>query len=91
VYTGFRPAFVMVKSVDSIGSWLIHDGVRDDDNVVETYLRANLSNAETTSAPFCDFTSNGFKIRTSAFDNASGYKYIYMAFAEMPAKYSLSR
>jgi hypothetical protein len=39
-----------------------------------------------------DILSNGFKIRgTGANINANGGTYIYMAFAEVPMKYSLGR
>jgi len=92
VYTGFRPAFVMVKWADSTGEWGMHDSARDVDNVVGGVLFAHASDAEYTGYEFYDFTSNGFKIRSSnANRNASGGTYIYMAFAEMPFKYSNAR
>jgi hypothetical protein len=91
VYTGFRPAFVMVKRTDSTGSWVMRDGKRDPYNVVEEALFADLSNS-TTFAWYNDFLSNGFKIRTAeAWENASGGTYIYMAFAENPFKTARAR
>jgi len=91
VYTGFRPAWVMVKRTDSTNNWMLSDSVRDTDNVVTNLLYANLSNAEYALAHL-DFTSNGFKLRTSnASWNASGGTYIYMAFAEAPFKYANAR
>ena len=86
VYTGFKPAFVMVKRTDSTGSWLIHDNKRNDFNVADLWVASNLSNAESTSsAESKDFLSNGWKIRgTGTAQNVSGGTYIYMAFAESP-------
>ena len=85
VYTGFKPAFVIIKRTDSTGSWVIEDSVRSPSNSSMKVLYANLSNAEETLDPYFDLLSNGFKIRwTSTFINASGGTYIYMAFAENP-------
>ena len=92
VYTGFRPAFLMVKlSTASGGNWLIADSTRSPQNVADEILRGNTSGAETDSDYF-DFLSNGFKIRDSLTGlNGSGNTYIYMAFAENPFKYSNAR
>jgi hypothetical protein len=91
VYTGFRPAWLMVKGIDASQNWHMVDNTRDTDNVVEKYLIANLSQAEAT-ADIVDFLSNGFKLRNSAGSiNTSGQTYIYMAFAEQPFKYSNAR
>mgnify|MGYP003660655101 CR=1 FL=1 len=85
VYTGFKPAFVMVKaSSASSYDWIILDNKRDTFNVADASLYANLSNAEATSND-TDFLSNGFKLKsTAAGNNGSGTTYIYMAFAEAP-------
>ena len=97
VYTGFRPAWVMIKRTDSTDSWAIFDSSRDSTNPVERLLRAESSNAEATmtslvSNPFGDLLSNGFKVRnTSTIDNASGGTYIFAAFAESPFSYSNSK
>ena len=86
VYTGFKPAFVLIKSSSSVENWHIFDDVRNTFNPVDRDLRPNLANAETTSAlSNIDFLSNGFKLRNSDADyNGSGTTYIYMAFAENP-------
>ena len=94
VYTGFRPAFVMVKRTNSTGSWQILDTTRSTFNVMRDVIYANLTNAEAQfgSGTGRDFLSNGFKLRnTSTSENASGSTYIYMAFAEQPFKYSNAR
>ena len=90
VYTGFRPALVIIKRTDTTDSWAIFDSSRDSANPVERLLRAEGSNVEATmtslvSNPFGDFLSNGFKVRnTSTIDNVSGGSYIFAAWAESP-------
>ena len=85
VYTGFKPAFVMVKKSSASGdNWSILDNKRNTFNVMDKYLDPNSSNAEGT-ADIWDFTSNGFKMRnTFSGYNASGATFIFMAFAEHP-------
>ena len=85
VYTGFRPAFVMIKNTSSSGTdWVMHDSARDPFNVIGERLIANGTNAGST-ATYLDFLSNGFKWRTSDFGrNENGSTFIYMAFAEHP-------
>jgi hypothetical protein len=95
IYTGFRPRFVMVKcsSSDQGGNavWGMFDTSRNAYNVANNRLIADLSNSESTS-PWLDINSNGFKIReTSTSINGSGATYIYMAFAELPLKFSNAR
>ena len=94
VYLGFRPRFVMIKRTDTSGTdWILLDSSRDPTNVVDQYLAANLSDAETVYAnDKVDFLSNGFKQRgTASGQNGSGGTFIYMAFAEAPFKYSSAR
>jgi hypothetical protein len=84
IYTGFKPSFLMIKRTDTGDGWLIFDDVRNTFNPEDKFLQANLNNTEGTFS-YCDFTSNGFKARTSAASfNASAGTYIYMAFAENP-------
>jgi hypothetical protein len=89
VYTGFRPAFVVIKLSSTSQSWIMHDGKRSPYNLTEASLYADLSNAEDTSNDI-DLLSNGFKFRSN-YANPSGYTGIYMAFAEYPFKYSTAR
>ncbi len=93
VYTGFRPAFVIIKRTDSADHWGIEDATRSPFNEINATLYANLSNAEYTGGIFgLDFVSNGFKLKTTdGMYNASSGTYIYMAFAEQPFKYSNAR
>jgi hypothetical protein len=91
VFTGFRPAFVMIKRTDSTGFWAMLDNDRLGYNVTDKVVYANSSNAEATGQA-TDFLSNGFKLRTPDSDvNSVGGTHIYMAFAENPFKYSLAR
>jgi len=84
VYTGFKPAWVMVKRTDSANDWCLYDNKRDTDNVVQDKLQPNQASAESDDTSM-DFVSNGFKFReTGGNFNASGGTYIYMAFAENP-------
>ena len=83
VYTGFKPAFVMVKAITSSKNWDISTGAVSS-NQIDERLRANLADAEESSGHI-DFLSNGFKMRnTNGTQNSSGVTYIYMAFAESP-------
>jgi len=96
VYTGFRPAFVMLKASSTGGAgynWGMFDNDRLGYNSAQRDLRANLINDEGTDNNLIDFLSNGFKIRSTSggFGGGSGVTYIYMAFAENPFKYSLAR
>ena len=85
VYTGFKPAFVMIKRTDSSANWDMFTGEISTFNIVSDRLRANLADAEQTGIDRLDFVSNGFKIRnTNTTGNISGGTYIYMAFADNP-------
>ena len=91
VYTGFRPAWIMIKRSDSVENWNLYDNKRNRYNIADLELYPNLTNSEGTTADR-DFLSNGFKIRSNNIGrNASGGTYIYAAFAENPFKYSLAR
>jgi hypothetical protein len=85
VYTGFKPAFVMVKNTGAAENWIIFDNKRPGYNLTDALLKPSLSNAESTTGVKFDLLSNGFKARVSdAEGNSSGDNFIYMAFAEEP-------
>ena len=85
IYTGFKPAFVIIKASSTAQSWQMSDNKRDTFNAVDHRLRPNESSAESTSPEWIDFCSNGFKLRNNDVAwNGSGQTYIYMAFAENP-------
>ena len=93
VYTGFRPAFLILKQTNTTRDWQIHDTARNPYNVSQYHLKANDAGAEGSgSGAYLDIVSNGFKLKTSgAGHNNSGGTYIYMAFAENPFKNSNAR
>ena len=86
VYTGFKPAWVMMKRTNGSNSWNIFDNKRATDNPVQHRLFPDTTDAEATSSGNAvDFLSNGFVGRSSGSTvNADGGTYIYMAFAEAP-------
>ena len=106
VYTGFKPAFLMVKqitgSTNAYSSWTMIDNARDQSNVSNTPLYANDSKAEALRAgdtgaignnADIDLLSNGFKVynRSSGETSAPGTTYIYMVFAETPLNFANAR
>jgi len=85
VYTGFKPAFLMIKRTDSTSNWQMKDSARNPSNLADKTLFANVTQSEYSTFYFYDLLSNGFKVRgTDAELNDSGGSYIYMAFAENP-------
>tara|TARA_Y100001938_G_scaffold107964_1_gene147513 strand:- start:140 stop:1180 length:1041 start_codon:yes stop_codon:yes gene_type:complete len=87
IYTGFKPAFFLLKEISSAGEgWPLQDNKRDTAiNPVSTTSYASAANAENTGYRYVDFNSNGFKIRNTQDDyNTSGSTHIFLAFAESP-------
>ena len=88
VYTGFRPAFVIVTHylVGSRNGNMLEKkrsssgGGKSNDKWI--YANENEAEANQASNP-TDFLSNGFKLRSNAGYTNNG-SYIYMAFAEEP-------
>lgn len=91
VYTGFRPAWVMVKQTTTAENWLMFDNKRSTFNLSDDRLMPN-SNATEATDNGIDILSNGFKFRTTnSASNESGQTFIYLAFAEAPFKYANAR
>ena len=89
IVTGFRPAFVLIRSSSHGGDWTIYDAARGNDN----YLSANKADAEENYFTK-DFTflSNGFVFEGNDNSvNASGRTYVYYAVAETPFKIARAR
>ena len=94
VNCGFRPAFVLMKVTGlSDERWMMYDSKRDPFNFVSKRNAADGALTESSgSGQSLDFVSNGFKLRANqASQNAAGYFYVYMAFAETPFKHSSAR
>ena len=86
IYTGFKPAWLMVKKYSAANHWIIWDNKRSTKNgfnIIDRKLYANLSNIE-NGADDVSFLSNGFKFNTNTGDWNELQDYIYMAFAEEP-------
>jgi hypothetical protein len=85
VYTGFKPAFVILKQSNLARDWHMFDNKRSTFNAVGRYLRPNVSGAEDSGEDYLDLLSNGFKLKNTGnrFNDADG-TYIFMAFAENP-------
>jgi hypothetical protein len=93
VYTGFRPAVVILKASTVVKNWIAVDTARDTYNTSVNTLFPHSFSAEFSQDDRMDMLSNGFKIRGdgSSDQNLSGETFIYMAFAENPFKYSNAR
>ena len=84
VYTGFKPAWLMIKNISATQSWWYFDNKRQGYNGGDVRLRADRDTTESTGSKV-DFVSNGFKWRDG--DNAWNYQgndFIYIAIAEHP-------
>ena len=91
VYTGFKPAWVMIKRTSGTENWVLWDNKRDPFNNFYHVLLPNATSAEDTSNAGSggryvgDFLSNGFKVRTSSGSfNQNATTTLYIAFAESP-------
>ena len=94
-YTGFKPAWLLIREVAQ-DNWLLYNNKTlgyNLDSAGKAQVYPDTDNAEENQASRAiDLLSNGFKLRTSnATGNASGGNYIYLAFASNPFKYSLAR
>ena len=91
-FTGFKPAFLIVKESDGADGWGLYDNKRNPGpgNVNgNPLLQPSDNGAESNAvANQIDFLSNGFKICAEGtngnFINESGKTYFYAAFAEAP-------
>ena len=87
VFTGHKPAFLLIKNTSQATDWIMYDNKRDGYEPQNKEFRANTSaaerNAEDNNVQFC---ANGFKLRNAGTkSNAdSGNTLIYMSFAEQP-------
>ena len=86
IYTGFKPAFVIIKKATGSGDgWYIIDNKRIGYNEANYASIAQGSSTEETGTNRINLLSNGFKCRqnNTAINNLDS-TYIYMAFAEAP-------
>ena len=88
-YTGFKPAFVIIKSSSAAGSWLLWDNKRSSSGGFNTnhyILVPNNNEVEQGGTNYSiDMISNGFKLRNNNGNvQNTGENMVYMAFAEAP-------
>ena len=86
VYTGFRPAWIVIKNRDANGfDWVLQDNKRSPFNLCDNKLNPDANNVEQTDYDKLDMLSDGFKLKQNAAgSNANASTYVYMAFAEQP-------
>ena len=84
IYTGFKPAFIMIKNISSASTnWQMYDNKREGYNTQNDLFRANLNSAEGDGTDPIDIYSNGFRnMHTASSQNTDGDVYIYMAFGQ---------
>ena len=88
VHLGFRPAWVMIKSMSlSNSDWMIFDNKRNTSNPVNIHLAANQTHVDgSDNYEVVDFLAHGFKVTGlsgSGINYNTSYPHlIYMAFAE---------
>ena len=93
IYTGFKPAWVLLKNTEATEHWILYDTKRNTFNVMGNKLSPSANNTAPNGAPglgdaaynMIDMYSNGFKMRSNnAGSNSDDVAYIYAAFAEEP-------
>ncbi len=85
VYTGFKPAFLIIKEANGSDVWAMYDNKRIGYNTANYTLEADGSGSEGTATDRMHLLSNGFRITYNWTPiNTSGQTYVYMAFAESP-------
>jgi hypothetical protein len=84
VYTGFKPAFVMIKRTGGVQDWIILDNKRPGYNETNRALYPNASYDDAGTDKAIDTLSNGFKLRKNHEAINFSENYIYMAFAAAP-------
>ena len=84
-WCGMKPAFVLIRNVDSVEGWHIFDNKRNGHNADNTRLYPHSAEAEADASHTIDMLSNGFKVRSATEGlNKSGDTIIYAAFSEAP-------
>ena len=86
IYTGFKPAFIIVKKATGTAeSWKMWDTKRSTFNITDKWLEPDDNQAEGSGSNGIDILSNGFKCRqTNTAINNNNSTYVFMAFAEAP-------
>ena len=97
VFTGFRPAFVLIKNSSAAANWMLYDTARNTFNESPYVLSPNTSDGGLTYDAYSgsypiDILSNGFKVRSTLSNiNGNGNTLVYACFAEHPFKTARAR
>tara|TARA_B100000085_G_C18556837_1_gene518073 strand:- start:52 stop:3279 length:3228 start_codon:yes stop_codon:yes gene_type:complete len=102
IYCGFKPAWIMVKSLSTTNRWVWYDNSHSDGGgTVNVQKNPILDGAELENTAGSqgggtnqtwDFYGNGFRVlRTGDVYNTSGHTYMFMAFAQDSHKYAEGR
>ena len=80
---GAAARFVLIKRTDTSGDWYVFDTTQGIVSGDDPYVLMNSTAAQVTNTDYIDPLSSGFTITSSATAdlNASGGKYLYLAFA----------
>jgi hypothetical protein len=87
IYTGFRPAWTLIKMANGSNPWVLDDVKREPINEMEKPLKPdNTDGTYSGSAYGINFLSNGFQIRNndSTYNGSAANTFVYAAFAESP-------
>ena len=82
IYTGFKPAWLLVRNLSTVKYWYIIDNKRSTTNPRNKILYSNTTDTEDTLAAV-NFLDYGFEIvTTDSGYNDIGNQYLFMAFSE---------
>ena len=83
VYTGFKPAWVLIKNTTATEAWFLYDNKRGYNGAMNALFPDEVA-AEGAAADNIDLLSNGFKLRTAGAILNSATTFSYIAFAAAP-------
>ena len=96
VFTGHRPAWILIKNTSLGQPWVLMDNKINPHNLADTRLSPSSSATQYTGGDnYIDILSNGFKVRSGSstdINYSTSYpNHIYLAFAESPFKNARAR
>ena len=90
-HSGLRPALSLIKDADGAVNWLLFNKERLGYNVDNNELHPNTNDIE-GATDMVDLLSNGKKVRTTNAEiNTDAHDYIFLDWAEQPAKWANAR
>lgn len=92
VWCGFKPRFVLVKSMSASGAWEMIDTARSPSNPASLLLRTNSTASELDAVDSPEIFSNGFRPRnTNGNLNDTGVTYSFYAISDQHFKLTGAR